>query len=113
MDKGEIYEIIKKRFGTTDEDLQDLGTIMDALDGIEKADYLEQEIANQKIEYEKKLSDLDQAWRDRYRERFFNGEADVSDLIEKMEEKQEKDEETEEISIDEYLDRLDEKGNFK
>lgn len=113
MNKEEVLDIIKKRFGTSDEDLQDLDTIMTALDGIERADFLEQEVANQKIEYEQKISDLDQAWRNRYRERFFNGDTDISDLVEKMEEKSEKEEEAADITIDEYLARLDEKGGFK
>lgn len=113
MNKSDVMDIIKKRFGTSDEDLNDLDTIMTALEGIDRADFLEQEVANQKIEYEKKLSDLDQAWRDRYRDRFFNGDTDISDLVEKMEEKEEREEETADITIDEYLSRLDEKGGFK
>lgn len=112
MPKEEIYEIIKKRFGTSDEDLQDLGTIMDALDGIDRAETLEQEIANLKLENDKALRDLDNAWRDRYRERFFTGDADISDLVEKMENADTEGELDAEITIDEYLNRLDEKGVY-
>lgn len=112
MPKEEIYEIIKKRFGTSDEDLADLGTIMDALDGIDKAEMLEQEIANNKLEYEKQLRDLDNKWRDRYRERFFTGDSDITDIIQKMEDADDKGEEAEEITIDDYLKRLDEKGEY-
>ena len=112
MPKEEIYEIIKKRFGTSDEDLADLGKIMDALDGIDKAETLEQEIANNKLEYEKQLKDLDNKWRDRYRERFFTGDTDVTDIIQKMEDADDKGEEAEEITIDDYLNRLDEKGVY-
>jgi hypothetical protein len=112
MAKEEIYEIIKKRFGTSDEDLNDLGIIMDALDGIDKAETLEQEIANNKLEYEKQLKDLDNKWRDRYRERFFTGDSDITDVIQKMEENDSKGEEAEEITIDDYLGRFDEKGVY-
>lgn len=112
MNKAEVYEIIKKRFGTSDEDLNDLGTIMDALDSIEKAETLEQEIANVKLENEKAMRDLDNAWRDRYRERFFTGDTDISDLVDKMESADSKDEEDAEITIDEYLSKLDEKGVY-
>ena len=112
MNKTEVYEIIKKRFGTSDEDLNDLGTIMDALDSIEKAETLEQEIANVKLENEKAMRDLDNAWRDRYRERFFTGDTDISDLVDKMENADSKDEEDAEITIDEYLSKLDEKGVY-
>lgn len=112
MPKEELYEIIKKRFGTSDEDLQDLGTIMDALDGIEKAETLEQEIANLKLENDKALRDLDNAWRDRYRERFFTGDADISDLVDKMEGADSEGELDAEITIDDYLNRLDEKGVY-
>lgn len=112
MPKEELYEIIKKRFGTSDEDLHDLGTIMDALDGIEKAETLEQEIANLKLENDKALRDLDNAWRDRYRERFFTGETDISDIVDKMEAADSEGEVDAEITIDEYLNRLDEKGVY-
>ena len=58
MKKAEVIEIIKKRFGTSDEDLKDLEVIMNALEGLERADFLEQELANMKIENEKALKDL-------------------------------------------------------
>ena len=38
--KEELFEIIKKRFGNTDDDLNDLGVIMDALDSIDRAETL-------------------------------------------------------------------------
>lgn len=112
MPKEEIYEIIKKRFGTTDEDLKDLGTIMDALTGIEKAETLEQEIANMKLENDKAIRDLDNAWRTRYRERFFTGDADLSDLVDKMDIPDPENDADSEITIDEYLNRFDEKGVY-
>lgn len=110
--KDELYDIIKKRFGTSDEDLNDLGVVMDALDTIEKAETLEVEIANLKLENEKSLKDLDNAWRERYRERFFTGDSDISDLIDRMEEKAEKEEAAADISIEDYLKSLDEKGVY-
>ena len=110
--KDELYEIIKKRFGTSDEDLADLGVVMDAFDSIERAETLEQEIANVKLETDKKLRDLDNAWRDRYRERFFTGDTDISDIVDKMENADSDDEPDTEITIDEYLKKLDEKGVY-
>lgn len=112
MPKQEIYDIIKKRFGTSDEDLTDLGTIMDALDGIDRAETLEQQIANMTLAHDKELKDLDNAWRERYRERFFTGDSNISDIIDKLENDPETIEEQTEITIDEYLERLDEKGEY-
>lgn len=106
MKKAEVIEIIKKRFGTSDEDLKDLEIIMDALEGIERADFLEQEIATMKIENEKALKDLDETWRNRYRDRFFAGDAGFEDIIDKLENPAEKADENEDISIDEYLEEL-------
>lgn len=111
--KEEIIEIVRKRFGTSDEDLHDLGVVMDALDTIERADSLEQQIANDKLAHEKALRDLDNAWRDRYRERFFKGDTDVSDIFDALDEKdEEKAEDAETITIDEYLKHFDEKGVY-
>lgn len=110
--KEELYDIIKKRFGTSDEDLSDLGVVMDALDTIEKAETLEVQMSNLKLENEKALKDLDSAWRERYRERFFTGDSDISDLIDRMEEKAEKEEAAADISIEEYLSNLDERGKY-
>ncbi len=112
MPKQEIYEIIKKRFGTSDEDLADLGVIMDALDGIDRAETLEQQIANMTLEHDRELKDLDNKWRDRYRERFFTGDSDITDVIDKLENDPETIEDQTDITIDEYLERLDEKGVY-
>lgn len=107
MKKEEVIEIIKKRFGTSDEDLADLETIMDALDGLERADYLEQELANIKIENDKALKDLDTTWRNRYRDRFFAGDANLDDVLDKMKKEDEKEELAEDLTIDEYLEELE------
>ena len=110
--KEELFGIIKKRFGNTDDDLNDLGVIMDALDSIDRAETLEQEIANVRMESDKKLRDLDNAWRDRYRERFFTGDTDISEIVDRMEKADSQDEPDTEITIDEYLNKLDEKGVY-
>lgn len=107
MEKDKLIEIIKKRFGDSDEDLADLEVVMDALDGIERADYLEQEMANMKQENEKALSDLDKAWRKRYRDRFFNGDTGVEEIIDKLE-TEERNEAGEEISLEDFIEELKE-----
>ena len=106
MKKAEVIEIIKKRFGTSDEDLKDLEVIMNALEGLERADFLEQELANMKIENEKALKDLDETWRNRYRDRFFAGDVAFEDVIDKLENPAEKEDANEDISIEEYLEEL-------
>lgn len=113
MAKEELYEIIKKRFGNSDEDLNDLGIVMDALSSIDRAETLEQEIANVKLESDQKLRDLDNAWRDRYRERFFTGDSDITDIVQRMESADSTGETEAEITIEDYLNRLDEKGEYK
>ena len=107
MKKDEVIEIIKKRFGTSDEDLKDLEVIMDALEGIDRADFLEEELATMKIENEKALKDLDETWRNRYRDRFFAGDAGFEDVIDKLENPDEKDEANEDLTIEEYLEELE------
>lgn len=113
MKTDEVIEIIKKRFGTSDEDLQDLDVIMTAMDGLDKVEFLQQKIANDQLEYERKLKELDDAWRTRYRDRFFSGDSAIDEVVEKMERAQEEESDAASITIDEYLDRLDEKGEFK
>lgn len=106
MKKAEVIEIIKKRFGTSDEDLKDLEVIMDALEGLERADFLEQELATMKIENEKALKDLDETWRNRYRDRFFAGDVAFEDVVDKLENPSEKEDANEDISVEEYLEEL-------
>lgn len=109
MEKEKVIEIIQKRFGTSDEDLADLEVVMDALEGIEKADYLETEIANIKLETEKALKDLDDTWRKRYRDRFFNGDSDVEEIIDKLETEDREDDATD-ITLEEYLEEIKKEG---
>ena len=109
MEKEKVIEIVKKKFGTSDEDLEDLGVIMDALEGIDKADYLEKEIANLKVENEKALKDLDETWRTRYRDRFFNGDTGIEDVIDKLENNE--DEKTPiDITLEDYLEEIKKEG---
>lgn len=109
MEKDKVIEIVKKKFGTSDEDLQDLGVIMDALEGVERADYLEKEIANLKAENEKALKDLDETWRTRYRDRFFNGDTGIEDVIDKIENPE--DEKTPiDITLEDYIEEIKKEG---
>lgn len=109
MEKDKVIEIVKKKFGTSDEDLQDLGVIMDALEGVEKADYLEREIANLKEENEKALKDLDETWRTRYRDRFFNGDTGIEEVIDKLENPE--DEKTPiDITLEDYIEEIKKEG---
>ena len=109
MEKDKVIEIVKKKFGTSDEDLQDLGVIMDALEGVERADYLEKEIANLKVENEKALKDLDETWRTRYRDRFFNGDTGIEDVIDKLENPE--DEKTPmDITLEDYIEEIKKEG---
>ncbi len=105
MEKEKVIKIIKKRFGDSDEDLADLEIIMDAIEGIDRADYLEREIATVKLENEKALADLDATWRKRYRDRFFNGDSDLEDVIDRME-TDEREAENAEITLEEFIDEL-------
>lgn len=109
MEKDKVIEIVKKKFGTSDEDLQDLGVIMDALEGVERADYLEKEIANLKADNEKALKDLDETWRIRYRDRFFNGDSGIEDVIDKLENSE--DEKTPmDITLEDYIEEIKKEG---
>lgn len=114
MKKEEVVEILKKRFGTSDEDLADLDTLMTAFEGIERAEYLENQIATERLEHDKALKELDDTWRTRYRERFFTGDSDVSAVIDKLENTHDDvTGESEELTIDEYLEKFNEKGEYK
>ena len=103
----ELKENIKKHYGTSDEDLKDLGEIMDALANIDKVEELQTELETVKLDAEKKIKDIDNEWRNRYRERFFDGDVTVD-----FKEDLAADEDTvDEVSIEEYLNDLkNEKG---
>lgn len=99
----ELKENIKRHYGNSDEDLKDLGEVMDALKDIETLDLLKSELETAKLDAEKALKDLDAEWRERYRARFFDGDAIAPELID-FEDKDER--EPEEITIDEYIKEI-------
>ena len=70
----ELKENIKKHYGSTDEDLKDLGQVMDALSGVDEVEQLKRQLETSKLESEQALKKLDDEWRNRYRERFFDGD---------------------------------------
>ena len=82
MEKDKLIEIIKKRFGDSDEDLEDLEVVMDALEGIDHADYLEQEMANMKEENEKGLIALREAKEQEYNQLVETNEANLETIKE-------------------------------
>ena len=74
----EMKENIKRHYGNSDEDLKDLGDIMDA------------------------LKDLDKSWRDRYRERFFDGDVSIDDVV-RLENDGDEAPDPADISIEDYI----------
>lgn len=109
MVTDELKENIKRHYGDSDEDLSDLAAIMDALDDLDKLDDLKSEIETLKLEAEAKIKSLDNEWRTRYRERFFDGDVQV-DLKDELDESTD-DENPEDISIDEYVESITKEGN--
>lgn len=96
---SEMRDNIKRHYGDSDEDLKDLGEIMDALKDLEELDTYKRNLETSNIEHEKALKNLDESWRKRYRERFFDGEVSIPDFVD--EEGQE--DLPEEITIEDYL----------
>lgn len=96
---SEMRENIKRHYGDSDEDLKDLGDIMDALNGLDELETVKRNLETANLDHEKAMKDLDDSWRKRYRERFFDGEVSIPDLVD--EENDDKDDE--EISIESYL----------
>ena len=103
MLSDEIKENIKRHYGDTDEDLTDLGAVMDALNELDTLDTLKRQIETMRLENDKALKDLDTSWRTRYRERFFDGDVTTPDVVDLDGEEKE---EPEDISIEEYLDMI-------
>ena len=98
----ELKENIKRHYGSTDEDLADLAQVMDAITDIDKLEAIKAELETAKLDAEQKLKALDTEWRNRYRERFFDGDVTVDfgdDLAPE-------EDHTEDISIEEYLDEM-------
>ena len=104
MIKEEIKESIKKHYGDSDEDLQELGLIMDALADIDKVDEIKIALETAKLENEKALKDLDKSWRERYRERFFDGDVVNPTLADDGIDEGEED--PEDITIEDYVEEL-------
>lgn len=77
----EIKDNIRKHYSDTDQDLKDLEEIMAALDGMDKVEQLKSELETSRLEADKRVKELDQSWRTRYRERFFDGDASTGDLF--------------------------------
>jgi hypothetical protein len=100
----ELKENIKRHYGTSDEDLTDLAVVMDALDDLDKLEEIKSKLETVTLESEQKLKDLDQRWRDRYRERFFDGDVDVN-----LDDDLDPEDETnkiEDITIDDYVEEM-------
>lgn len=99
----ELKENIKRHYGDTDEDLNDLAAVMDALKDVEQVEALKTELETAKLEAEQALKNLDAEWRERYRSRFFDGDLATPDLIDL--EDTDKDD-PEDITIEDYIEEI-------
>ena len=106
MIPAEIKENIKKHYGDSDDDLKDLGEIMDALTDLENVETLKRNMETMKAENDKALKDLDDKWRARYRERFFDGDVSVPDFDLDDDKDDDGEPDPEDISIDDYLEEM-------
>lgn len=104
MISEELKENIKRHYGDSDEDLRDLGAIMDSLEDLDKVEAMKTQLQTMTIESDRKLKELDDSWRKRYRERFFDGDVTVPDI----EEPDSDERDAEDITIDEYLESIKE-----
>lgn len=96
---SEMRENIKRHYGDSDEDLKDLGEIMDALNGLDELETVKRNLETSNLEHDKALKNLDESWRKRYRERFFDGDVSIPDLVDdESEEESEQD-----ITIEDYI----------
>ena len=105
----ELKENIKRHYGTSDEDLTDLAVVMDALDDLDKLEEIKSKLETVTLESEQKLKELDQRWRDRYRERFFDGDVDVN-LDDDLDPEDEKNK-IEDITIEDYVEEIRKEKN--
>lgn len=103
MISEELKENIKRHYGSTDEDLKDLADVMDALTDLDRVEDIKSRLETVTLESEKKLKELDNTWRARYRERFFDGDVMTPELIDATETDEP---EPEDISIEEYLETI-------
>lgn len=102
MLSDEMKENIKRHYGNSDDDLKDLGDIMDALKDLDQLDILKRDLETARLESEQKLKDLDKTWRDRYRERFFDGDVSVSELV-NLENEGDEEPDPADVTIEDYL----------
>lgn len=100
MLSSEMRDNIKRHYGDSDEDLKDLGEIMDALKDLDELDVIKRNLETANLEHEQAIKNLDESWRKRYRERFFDGDVSIPDFVD--EEGEEK-EHPEDISIEDYI----------
>lgn len=103
MVTDELKENIKKHYGSSDEDLKDLGEVMDALSGIDELEDIKLKLETAKIESENALKKLDEEWRNRYRERFFDGDVNVPEIETGFDSPED---EAAEITIEDYLEDI-------
>lgn len=99
MLSNEMRDNIKRHYGDSDEDLRDLGEIMDALKDLDELSTIKTNLETANLEHEKAMKDLDESWRKRYRERFFDGDVSLPDIVDVDEDT----DDPKDISIEEYL----------
>jgi len=99
----ELKENIKRHYGDSDEDLKDLGDVMDALKDVEQVEDLKAELETAKLEAEQALKKLDAEWRERYRSRFFDGDLATPDLID---EDGDGEDDPEDVTIEDYIEEF-------
>jgi hypothetical protein len=80
--------------------LKDLGEIMDALKDLEELEVTKRNLETSNLEHEKALKSLDDSWRKRYRERFFDGDVSVPDFVD---DDINSEDDPADISIEDYL----------
>ena len=98
----EMKENIKRHYGNSDEDLKDLGDIMDALKDLDELESLKRDLETARLESDQKLKDLDKSWRDRYRERFFDGDVSIDEVV-RMANEGDETPDPADISIEDYI----------
>jgi hypothetical protein len=98
----ELKENIKKHYGSSDEDLRDLGEVMDALSGVDELENLKRDLETAKIKADEALKKLDEEWRNRYRERFFDGDVTVP-VVEDFDDVET---ETDDVTIEDYIEEI-------
>lgn len=109
MVPDELKDNIRRHYGSTDEDLADLAAVMDALQDLDKVAALKTQLETATLESQRKLKELDESWRTRYRERFFDGDVAVPDVVDS----ESKEDEPEDITIEEYIESISKRKDGK